>query len=165
MGASLPKNSSSLTQLMINEKMGTKRLALSGCKTLPGDIYSGLFFISAPPLSAPTSLGALEEPHLPVGAPVGLHVPPEARRRDSSLQVALHRIINFWVPQAGNGLPLMGSLREPARSDLCIRRFINITSNLSSLMGKFCQHLIKAKCTVALCQPEPFLCHQLLAES
>lgn len=161
----MPKNSTSLTQLMINEKMGTKHLALSGYKTLPGDVYSGLFLISAPPLSAPTSFEGLEEPHLPVGAPVGLHVPPGARQRDTSLQVALHKIINFWDPQAGNGLLLMGSLRVPARSDLCIRRFINITSNLSSLMGKFCQHLIKAKCTVALCQPEPFLCHQLVAES
>lgn len=42
----------------------------------------------------------------------------------------------------------------PARSDLRIWRFINITSNLSSLMGKLCQHLIKAKCTAALCQQE-----------
>lgn len=42
----------------------------------------------------------------------------------------------------------------PARSDLRIWRFINITSNLSSLMGKLCQHLIKAKCTAALCQRE-----------
>lgn len=32
-------------------------------------------------------------------------------------------------------------------------------------MGKFCQHLIKAKHTAAFCQQEPFPCHQLLAES
>ena len=87
----------------------------------------------------------LGAPHLPVGAPVGLQIPQGTEQGDSSLQVALCRIINFWAPQAGNGLLLMGSLRVPARSDLRIRRFINITSNLSSLMGKFCQHLIKSE--------------------
>lgn len=147
--------------------MGTKPLAFSVSKTVMGDIYLAfLFLVSVPPSSAPASPAGMEECPPPQPEPhLGSRFPQGARQGDSSLQVAFHRFINFWAPQAGNGSLLMGSLRVPARSDLHIQRFINNTSNLSSLMGKFCQYLIKAKCTVAWCQQEPSPCRQLLAES
>jgi hypothetical protein len=53
------------------------------------------------------------------------------------LQGAFHRNLDLLGSLAGNGSLLKGSLKVPARFYCCIWRYINITLNLSLLLGKF----------------------------